>query len=278
MDVLPSYRKSRDTYPAVAKLTEAGKRKLVINLDKTPVRMSTTYKKFPDDVCGYWIRGTHSVEIGDGPVKEFDTVAKVCDNKPCERFDEYKPKMLELCSPYQPPTLEEFDAGVAAARANLEKYYKAVREVEAYTVDDFLREINAAKNPPPDVIAERKKAFPTGTRLKLIEMRDPEIPVASGTCGSVDHVDDVGTIHMAWDNGRTVGLIPEVDSFEKIEFTDEVLEQLWLDFADIPMDPATEKMEERFLHFSAGTDREEIWHWFDQLHSKGVAHLLYNLE
>lgn len=24
----------------------------------------------------------------------------------------------------------------------------------------------------------------------------------------------------------------------------------------------------------AGTDREEIWHWFDEMHPKGVAYLL----
>ncbi len=57
---------------------------------------------------------------------------------------------------------------------------------------------------------------------------------------------------------------------------DDTLEQLWEQFADVPMDPDTEKMEGAFLHFPAGTDREEIWHWFDERHSKGVAYLLYH--
>ncbi len=30
--------------------------------------------------------------------------------------------------------------------------------------------------------------------------------------------------------------------------------------------------------FPKGTDREEIWHWFDENHPKGVAHLLYRGE
>lgn len=56
---------------------------------------------------------------------------------------------------------------------------------------------------------------------------------------------------------------------------DEVLERLWAEFADLPMNPDTECIEEPFLGFSAGTHREDIWHWFDERHSKGVAHLLY---
>lgn len=30
--------------------------------------------------------------------------------------------------------------------------------------------------------------------------------------------------------------------------------------------------------FPKGTDREEIWHWFDENHPKGVAYLLYRGE
>lgn len=59
---------------------------------------------------------------------------------------------------------------------------------------------------------------------------------------------------------------------------DAELERLWDGFADVPMNPETEKMEEPFLHFPAGTDREEIWHWFDDRHSKGVMYLLYGTE
>lgn len=40
---------------------------------------------------------------------------------------------------------------------------------------------------------------------------------------------------------------------------DAELEILWEKFSDIPMDPDTEKIEETFLNFPAGTDREDIW-------------------
>lgn len=59
---------------------------------------------------------------------------------------------------------------------------------------------------------------------------------------------------------------------------DVVLEELWARFGDVPMNPETECMEEEFLHFAVGTHREEIWHWFDHRHSKGVAYLLYKAD
>lgn len=67
-------------------------------------------------------------------------------------------------------------------------------------------------------------------------------------------------------------------NMDTLQKRDSELERLWDEFADVPMDPETEKMEESFLHFPAGTDREEIWHWFDDRHSKGVVYLLYGTE
>lgn len=57
---------------------------------------------------------------------------------------------------------------------------------------------------------------------------------------------------------------------------DALLEELWKRFEDVPMDPSTETMEAPFLDFPAGTSRVDIWHWFDERHSKGIAYLLYN--
>lgn len=59
---------------------------------------------------------------------------------------------------------------------------------------------------------------------------------------------------------------------------DAALEKLWTELEDIPMDPETECMEAPFLDFPTGTPREDIWRWFDERHSKGVAHLLYGAQ
>ena len=62
-----------------------------------------------------------------------------------------------------------------------------------------------------------KAAYPEGTRLMLLHMDDAHAPVPEGTRGTVKHVDDLGQIHMQWDNGRTLGLIPGEDNFKVIE-------------------------------------------------------------
>lgn len=59
---------------------------------------------------------------------------------------------------------------------------------------------------------------------------------------------------------------------------DAALGKLWEEFGDVPMNPETECMEAPFLDFPAGTFREDIWHWFDERHSKGVAYLMYRTE
>lgn len=62
------------------------------------------------------------------------------------------------------------------------------------------------------------------------------------------------------------------------EQTNEKLRALWHQFADIPMNPETEEMEMPFMHFGPGTNREEIWHWFDERYIGGLYNLLYGEE
>ncbi len=70
--------------------------------------------------------------------------------------------------------------------------------------------------------AERmQKQYPEGTRLMLNSMNDPYAPIPAGTRGTVAFVDDVGQIHMKWDNGRTLAIVPSEDDFRKL--TDEEL-------------------------------------------------------
>jgi len=66
-------------------------------------------------------------------------------------------------------------------------------------------------------IEKIKEKYPVGTRIKLNFM-DDNYSVPSGTCGTVDFVDDEGQIHMIWDNGRTLALIDGIDSFEIIDY------------------------------------------------------------
>lgn len=64
---------------------------------------------------------------------------------------------------------------------------------------------------------------------------------------------------------------------ETLKDRDVELEELWDKFADTPMNPETDCIEEPFMHWDIGTHKEEIWHWFDKQHSKGVYYLLYGI-
>lgn len=61
-----------------------------------------------------------------------------------------------------------------------------------------------------------KEMYPPGTRVELDHMEDALAPVPAGTRGVVVAVDSIGQIHMKWDNGRSLALVPGVDSFRKL--------------------------------------------------------------
>lgn len=64
----------------------------------------------------------------------------------------------------------------------------------------------------PDELADLRSHYPKGCRVKLIRMNDPYRDLEAGTLGKVMHVDDIGTIHVVWDCGSTLGVAYGVDS------------------------------------------------------------------
>lgn len=70
--------------------------------------------------------------------------------------------------------------------------------------------------PNEEFVKSIKERYPAGTRICLDYMGDDPHPIAPGTRGTVRAVDDIGTVHCVFDNGRSLGLIPGEDSFHKI--------------------------------------------------------------
>lgn len=60
-----------------------------------------------------------------------------------------------------------------------------------------------------------RKMYPVGCKVELHFMDDPQAP-PSGTKGTVMFVDDIGQIHVKWETGSSLALIPSVDSFSKV--------------------------------------------------------------
>ena len=66
-------------------------------------------------------------------------------------------------------------------------------------------------------LQQLRQQYPVGTRVELIHMDDPyNRKLVSGCQGTVRWVDDMGTIHVNWDCGSGLGLIPGEDEFKKI--------------------------------------------------------------
>jgi hypothetical protein len=60
-----------------------------------------------------------------------------------------------------------------------------------------------------------KERYPEGTRIQLIAMSG-ESDMPSRLMGTVDFVDDIGQLHLKWDNGRSLALVPGEDNFTTI--------------------------------------------------------------
>ena len=61
------------------------------------------------------------------------------------------------------------------------------------------------RTPSKETINRLRNEYPVGAIVELIRMDDPLAP-APGTLGKVVMVDDVGTIHVHWNNGSSLGV------------------------------------------------------------------------
>ena len=65
-------------------------------------------------------------------------------------------------------------------------------------------------------VEDLRRAYPAGTRVRLLVMDDPQAPPA-GSLGTVRDVDDAGQIRVRWDTGGSLRLIPGVDLFRVLK-------------------------------------------------------------
>ncbi len=59
--------------------------------------------------------------------------------------------------------------------------------------------------PSKEIVERLRRIYPKGTVVELVRMNDDHAPPA-GTRGTVMIVDDIGTIHVQWNNGSGLGL------------------------------------------------------------------------
>lgn len=64
---------------------------------------------------------------------------------------------------------------------------------------------------------KRSKNYKIGQRIRAIKVEDPYTDIQLGATGTIAFVDDFDTLHVDWDDGHRLGIIPGIDEFEIID-------------------------------------------------------------
>lgn len=70
--------------------------------------------------------------------------------------------------------------------------------------------------PNKQTIERLRKVYPAGTRVELVSMNDPYVKLIPGAQGTVQFVDDIGTVFVNWDCGSGLGAAYGEDVIRKI--------------------------------------------------------------
>lgn len=70
-----------------------------------------------------------------------------------------------------------------------------------------------------ETLERLRKEYPAGARVELVHMNDPyNTKLFSGARGTVVSVDNIGTIHVRWDCGSSLGVVYGKDACRKLDY------------------------------------------------------------
>lgn len=76
--------------------------------------------------------------------------------------------------------------------------------------------------PTREQVNRIKERYPIGTVIELTaDMNDTYNPIPKGMRGEVIGIDDIGILHMKWQNGSGLGVVVGEDSFKVISKPEE---------------------------------------------------------
>jgi hypothetical protein len=65
-----------------------------------------------------------------------------------------------------------------------------------------------------------------GRRVRLTRCSDPYTRLEPGDEGTIAFVDGMGTVHVNWDSGSSLGLVPGEDSWTVLPLTDDQYDEM----------------------------------------------------
>lgn len=83
--------------------------------------------------------------------------------------------------------------------------------------------------PTKKCVEEMRKAFPKGATVESIWLDDPYNTIPKGTRGLVHSIDDIGTIHIAWEGKGQLGAVWNADVVRNLE-TGIKSNEFWEDY------------------------------------------------
>lgn len=73
----------------------------------------------------------------------------------------------------------------------------------------------------PERLKALREQYPQDCRVRLNHMNDSYRPdLKEGALGTVSRVDDIGTIHVSWDCGSSLGVVLGEDSCSRVDEED----------------------------------------------------------
>lgn len=85
------------------------------------------------------------------------------------------------------------------------------------SLDEWYYELVAKKEETEAQLQPNKP----GDRVELIKCTDQYTKIEPGTQGTVILIDDPGTLHVRWDDGHQLGLVPGEDEWKTISRIEE---------------------------------------------------------
>lgn len=70
--------------------------------------------------------------------------------------------------------------------------------------------------PSRKTVERIREQYPEGCRVELINMDDPYSRLSPGEQGTVNLVDDTGTVFVDWDCGSHLGVVYGIDHIRKL--------------------------------------------------------------